>query len=357
MSKTFIIAEAGVNHNGSLKLAKELVDVAVQARADAVKFQTFKAENLASKSAPKAEYQKDLTEKTESQLDMLKRLELTDDMHQELLSYCQSQDIQFMSTAFDLHSLDYLLKEIQLPILKISSGDITNGPLLVKAAQSGKDIIISTGMGSLEEVQQALAALAYGYCHKEDPKNLEQIQQSFKDTQAQELLKKHVSVLHCTTEYPTPYQDVNLAVMDKLKSTFGLTIGLSDHTPGIAVPLAAVARGAQIIEKHFTLDKSMEGPDHKASLDPTELKQMVQGIRQVEQAIGTDIKKPAPSEIKNMPIARKSLVAHCEIRQGDKFSQQNLTVKRPGTGANPMMFWNYLGKEADKTYQEDEVIE
>lgn len=355
--RTFIIAEAGVNHNGSVEMAKQLILTAAKAGADAVKFQTFKSEKVISKFAEKADYQKQTTESNESQLEMVKKLELSEADHRELKRYCEECNIQFLSTPFDLESVDLLVEKMNVPLLKIPSGEITNAPLLLKIAKTGLPVILSTGMSTLGEVEQALGVLAYGYARHEQSPSLHAFRAAFLSEAGKLALQQKVRLLHCTTEYPTPFEDVNLHAMDTLTHAFGLPVGLSDHTEGITIPIAAVARGARIIEKHFTLDKTLPGPDHKASLNPEELVAMVQGIRQVEMALGTSVKTPAPSEVKNMDIARKSLVAACEIRCGESFTMKNVTAKRPGTGISPMNYWSLLGKKADRDYKEDEIID
>ncbi len=327
MTKTFIIAEAGVNHNGSTDIAKKLIDQAVNAGCDCVKFQNFIAENLASKNAQKANYQNLTTDAEESQLEMLKKLELSKEMTIELQNYCREKGIMFLSTPFDLESIDFLVS-LNLPVLKIPSGEITNLPYLRKINSYKKDVILSTGMSNIDEIQSALDILA----------------------------DCNVTLLHCTTEYPCPYEDVNLKAIQTMKEHFGVEVGYSDHTEGIEIPIAAVAMGATIIEKHFTLDKNMDGPDHKASLEPQELKQMVQSIRNIEKALGDGKKNPARSEIKNIEIARKSIIAKCDIKKGEEFTEKNLTVKRPGYGISPMMWDKVIGSVAQKDYQEDEVI-
>lgn len=332
-NKTFIIAEAGINHNGSLELAKKLIDVAAKSGADAVKFQTFKAEKVVSRYAPKAEYQKKTTTADESQLEMVKKLELDAAAHRTLIDYCKKKNIRFLSTPFDLESID-LLNELDLDLFKIPSGEITNLPYLRKIGARKKEIILSTGMADLGEIKDALDVL----------------------TGAGTKLKD-ITVLHCNTEYPTPMQDVNLKAMQMIRDAFpGARIGYSDHTLGIEIPIAAVAMGATIIEKHFTLDKNMEGPDHKASLEPDELKVMVRAIRNIEKALGNGIKKPSPSELKNKPIARKSIVAARDIRKGEPFTKENLTVKRPGTGISPMRWDEVIGQVAKMDYNIDDPI-
>ena len=285
----FIIAEAGVNHNGDLETACQLVDAAVAAGADAVKFQTFKAENLVTRHAGKAAYQKVTTGADENQLAMLKRLELKYELHFQLLAYCQSKGIQFLSTAFDFESLDFLVRELGIETLKIPSGEITNGPFLLAHAQTGKQIILSTGMATLGEVETALGVLAFGYLGALQPPSLTAFQQAYGSEQGQAVLREKVTLLHCTSEYPTPMENINLRAMDVLQQAFGLSVGYSDHSVGLVVPVAAAARGATVIEKHFTLDRTQQGPDHKVSLEPDELKAMVSGIRDVEKALGQGI--------------------------------------------------------------------
>lgn len=361
MSETksvFIIAEAGVNHNGSIDMARQLVDVAADAGADAVKFQTFKAEALATASAPKAEYQSRTTAQDESQYSMLKKLELDENAHRLLIEHCRQRGIEFLSTPFDMVSVDFLATELALALLKISSGDLTNAPLLLHLAQIGKPVILSTGMSTLDEVEEALGVLAFGYLNSAEKKPLrEAFKEAYHSEAGRAVLKKNVSLLHCTTEYPTPFAEVNLRAMDTLRDAYGLPTGLSDHTQGYAVALAAVARGAVIIEKHFTLDRSLPGPDHAASLAPNELKAMVAGIRQVEEALGTGLKGPTPSEAKNKSIARKSIVASQSIRLGERFTAENLTCKRPGVGITPIHYWEYLEQIADRDYDKDEKIQ
>lgn len=356
-SKTYIIAEAGVNHNGSLKRAKDMIDCAAASGADAVKFQTFKSEKVISKFAVKAEYQEKTTGTDESQLEMVKKLELDESAHKELLAYCKERHIKFLSTPFDEESVDLLVEVLHVNKLKIPSGEITNGPLLLKAALTGLPLIVSTGMATLEEVEQALGVIAYGYIKPyNEGISKKAFKEAYKSFEGQKVLKEKVVLLHCTTEYPAPFSDVNLLAMDTLKNAFGLPVGYSDHTPGIIIPVAAVARGAVVIEKHFTLDRNLPGPDHKASIEPRELIEMVQAIRNVETALGTSIKAPASSELKNIPIARKSLVASRTIKIGEVFSSDNMTVKRPGNGISPMSYWEFLGKKAERDYEEDEVI-
>lgn len=355
-SRTYIIAEAGINHNGSLKLAKELVDVAAESGADAVKFQTFKADQMVSVSAQKADYQLKTTAADESQYSMIKRLELDQSSHQQLIEHCIKRGIQFLSSPFDLESIDLLVYQLELPLLKIPSGEITNGEFLLKASQTGKRILLSTGMSTLSEIEMALQVLAFGYLNNEKRPSFENFEEAYFMNEGQQKLRESVKLLHCTTEYPTPLGEVNLRVMDTLHQAFQLPVGLSDHTPGIAVPIAAVARGAVVIEKHFTLGRAMAGPDHKASLEPGELKQMVRSIREVELAIGSSQKIPTESELKNRSIARKSLVAAKRIHKGERFTEYNLTAKRPGGGISPINLWKWIGKTAKKDYEKDEML-
>lgn len=353
----YIIAEAGVNHNGSVETAKKLVDVAVGAGADAVKFQTFVAERLVTVDVPKAEYQRQTTEAAESQYAMLKKLELSAKAHVQLMDFCRQRGIEFLSTPFDSLSADFLVKELQLSKLKISSGDLTNAPFLLQCARLGTGIILSTGMATLAEVEAALGVLAFGFLREENmAPSVEAFQAAYHSSDGQEKLTEKVCLLHCTTEYPAPFDEVNLKAMDTMRSAFDLPVGFSDHTPGIAVALAAVARGAEVIEKHFTLDRNMPGPDHQASLEPRELKELVQGIRQIELALGDGNKIPAPSEIKNRDIARKSLVAIRPINKGMLLTVDNLACKRPGNGMEPIRYWEVLNIKATRDYQKDEQI-
>lgn len=355
--KTFIIAEAGVNHNGSLKMAKELVKVAKESGADAVKFQTFKAENLVTKQAQQAAYQVENLGKASSQLAMLKKLELTYEEFVELQSFCQTEQIEFLSTPFDFESVDFLLDEIAIETVKIPSGELTNAPFIHYIATKRKPIILSTGMATVEEIHEALAFIAYGYARPLEPVVLEQVHAFYRTEEAKEALKKYVTLLHCTTQYPAPMDSINLNAMNELEKIFNISIGLSDHSEGINVPIAAVSIGAKVIEKHFTLDKTLEGPDHIASLNPAELKSMIKGIRDVERALGNGIKKPTSVEIQNRIPVRKSLVAKTPIKIGEVFTTDNLTVKRPGLGIEPSKYWTYIGQTASKSYDEDALID
>lgn len=354
--RTFIIAEAGVNHNGSLKMALRLVDAAKKAGADAVKFQTFKSEAVISRFAKKAEYQIRTTGKLESQLEMVKKLELDLPAHRALLRRSIQSGILFLSTPFDEPSVDLLVRHLDLSILKIPSGEISNGPLLLKIARTGKPVILSTGMSTLNDIKLALSVLAYGYLSVKQPPSRRAFSLAFRSPKTLPVLKKQVTLLHCTTEYPCPYSDVNLLAMDVLSKVFGLSVGLSDHSLGISIPVAAVALGATVIEKHLTLDRCLSGPDHKASLEPGEFTAMVRAIRETELALGVAKKCPAPSELKNRPIARKSLVASCVIQKGERFTPVNITCKRPGNGLSPMKYWEIIGKKAMHNLLPDEPL-
>ena len=352
---TYIIAEAGVNHNGSLDIAKRLIEVAVEAGADAVKFQTFKADHLVSRLAPKAEYQNRTTDNGESQYEMIRKLELHEHAHQALIEHCKIYGIEFLSTPFDLESVNLLAGRFDLFCIKISSGDLTNAPLLLETARTGKPVILSTGMSTLGEVEDALGVLAFGYLGKSEP-SIAAFRSAYCSDTGQAILKDKITLLHCTTEYPAPFEEVNLTVMDTLRSAFGLPVGYSDHTEGIAVPIAAVARGAVAIEKHFTIDRTLPGPDHKASIEPNELKQMVTAIRVVERALGSGRKHPTPSELRNMSVARKSLVAAVAICAGEPFTVENLVVKRPGNGLSPMRYWELLNRPSSRDFSADESV-
>lgn len=327
---TIIIAEAGVNHNGSVKLAKQMIEEAAKAGADYIKFQTFKPEKLVSKYAQKADYQKKTTGSQESQLQMLEKLALSYDDFVELKKYCEQIGIGFLSTPFDEDSIRFL-DRLDMDFWKIPSGEITNYPYLVQIAQTGRDIVLSTGMCEMDEIADAMKVL-------------------------EESGAGNISLLHCNTEYPTPYEDVNLLAMKQMRTAFKKQVGYSDHTVGIEVPIAAVALGAEIIEKHFTLDKNMEGPDHKASLEPLELSQMICSIRHIEKSLGDGNKKRTASEQHNIAAARKSIVAKCAISKGDIFTEANLTVKRPGNGISPMRWKELIGTRAERDYLEDELI-
>ncbi len=354
---TFIIAEAGVNHNGNIDLAQQLVDIAADAGADAVKFQTFQADRVVSRYAPKAEYQAQTTGKTESQLEMVRKLELSASDHEVLIRHAQSRGIQFLSTPFDVPSLYLLTRDFGLKTIKIPSGEITNAPFLLEIARSAEKIILSTGMSTLAEVEAALGVLAFGFTTDQTIPQRGDFEQSFASDQGQQELHDRVTLLHCITEYPAPFAEVNLRAIDTLSAAFGLPVGYSDHTPGIHISLAAVARGAKVIEKHFTSDRTLPGPDHQASLDPQELNQLVQQIREIEQALGDGIKRPTASEWKNREVARKSLVAAKAIEASEVFTAENLTCKRPGTGVSPFSYWQTIEQVATRSYDIDETLD
>tara|TARA_B100001971_G_C18169453_1_gene526208 strand:+ start:150 stop:1154 length:1005 start_codon:yes stop_codon:yes gene_type:complete len=333
MDRVFIIAEAGVNHNGSVEIAKKLVDAAKDAGSDAVKFQTFKSEKTVSIFAAKAEYQKGTTDESETQLEMVKKLELDMNEHREIMSYCNQKGIMFFSTPFDLESVD-MLNVLGLGVFKIASGEITNLKLLEKIGSLNREIILSTGMADLTEIKDALTVLNEAGTPREK-----------------------ITILHCNTEYPTSMEDVNLLAMQTINKAFNTRVGYSDHTTGIEISVAAVALGATVIEKHITIDKNMNGPDHKSSLDPREFKEMVMAIRNIEVALGDGVKRASLSELKNKNIARKSIVAANDIKLGEIFSESNITIKRPGCGVNPMKWYNVIGEVAKRDFKEDEAIE
>lgn len=351
-----IIAEAGVNHNGDLNLAKQLIDAAKEAQADIVKFQSFKAEKLVITNAPKAEYQIENTGNEESQMDMLKKLELSYQDHLDLMDYCADKDIEFLSTPFDIDGLHMLTDDLTLKRIKLGSSELTNAPILLEAARKHLPLIISTGMANMADIENALKVIAFGFIEANELPKSETLNAALENEDAQKTMQELVTVLHCTTEYPTPFEDVNLNAMKTIAESFPVSVGYSDHTLGIEVSLAATAMGATVIEKHFTLDKTMEGPDHRASLDPAELKALVSGIRNIEAAQGSSIKEPAPSEQKNISMARKSLIAANDIAKGEIFTLDNLTTKRPGTGISPVEIWNILGMESPQSFKKDEII-
>lgn len=354
-----VIAEAGVNHNGDKKLALELVDIAIEAGADIVKFQTFRAEKLVSQHGKKAAYQAKATgDEQESQLAMLKKLELDRSFFPELMAYCKKGGIGFLSTPFEEDSLAFLASELQLDTIKIPSGEITNAPFLLACARTPCNIILSTGMATLGDVEAALAIMAYGMdpSNPEAPPSPESCQESFGNPACYRQLQQRVTLLHCTTEYPAPFADLNLRAITTLAQAFGLKVGFSDHSPGVTAPVMAVALGAQVIEKHFTISKSLPGPDHLASLEPDELKHLVQSIREAEAALGDGRKIPRPSEIPNMAIARKSLVATATIKEGELITAANLGSKRPGDGISPFRYWQHLNRRAQHSYQAGDAL-
>jgi N-acetylneuraminate synthase len=354
-----VIAEAGVNHNGDLDRAVALVDAAAAAGADVVKFQTFRTAAIVTEAAAKAEYQKHTTGATESQRDMLARLELDEAAHRVLMARCRERAIRFLSTPFDLDSLRLLTEILGLDIVKISSGEITNGPLLLAAARSGRRVILSSGASTLDEVEQALAVLAFGYTTPPAARpGAEAFAEAFATAAGRAALDAHVELMHCTSEYPAPYGEVNLRAMASLRRRFGLKVGLSDHTEGISIAIAAAALGADSVEKHFTLDKALPGPDHRMSLDPAELAAMVAGIRQVEQALGDGEKLPGPAELRNRAIIRKVLVAARPIIRGSVIGPDDVTAKRvSGEGMSPMLLWSLLGSVARRNFSVDEELE
>lgn len=352
---TFVIAEAGVNHNGDIELARTLIDTAAEAGADAVKFQTFRAELVASDFAEKAAYQRLTTDSAETQLEMLRKLELPQQWHAELKERAMTRGLVFLSTAFDRESLRFLVEDTGIDRIKIPSGELTNGPLLLDAALTGLPAILSTGMANLEEIANALAVLAFGYLGGQEPGKTN-FAKAYASSDGREALAENVTLLHCTTEYPAPFEEIDLRAMDVLAAEFGLPVGLSDHSQGITVPIAAVARGATVVEKHFTMDRSLPGPDHLASLEPGELRDMVAAIRTTEAALGKGEKVLKPSERANRDIARRSLVAADDIAAGETFTERNVTALRPGTGISPMRYWEIIGTRADRAIRKGEAI-
>lgn len=342
-TRTLIIAEAGVNHNGDMEMALELVDKAAEAGADYVKFQTFKATKLASATAKKATYQTRTTDGAENQLAMLQRLELSLEGHETIMSRCAEKGVRFLSTPFDMDSLALLTETFALPEIKLGSGELTNAPLLLAAGRSGVKIILSTGMGSLAEVEEALGVLAFAMCRKGQPKGRADFAQVLLDPAVWPVLAERVTLLHCTTEYPAAVEDTNLHAMETLRRAFGVKVGYSDHTVGEAVSLAAVALGACVLEKHFTLDRTLPGPDHAASLEPGELTALITGVRAIERALGSGIKQPGAAEVANRAVARKSLLAARDLPEGHVLTEDDISVLRPGDGPSPMLLWDMLG--------------
>lgn len=355
--KTYIIAEAGVNHNGSYELACTLIDRAVESGADAVKFQTFKTENLVTKKAKQAAYQVENIGEETSQFAMLKKLELSYEEFIQLKAYCNEKKIEFLSTPFDYESVDFLVEELEMRTVKIPSGELTNAPFIHYIATKRIPIILSTGMATMEDIHEALSFIAYGLACPNERIEIEAVRKFYLTSEAKKWLKNYVTILHCTTEYPTPYKDINLQAMDHLKKELQINVGLSDHSEGIYVPIAAVARGAQVIEKHFTISRLLPGPDHRASLEPDELIEMVNAIRIIEQSLGDRDKKPTLNEQCNQIAARKSLVAAQRIKVGQTFNEENITIKRPGSGIAPSEYWSLIGTKASKSYEEDELID
>lgn len=351
---TFIIAEAGVNHNGSLERAKALIDVAADAGANAVKFQTFQAKRLVTQLAPKAGYQLKTTDEAESQLNMLTQLELSEAAHVAIFQHAKVREIACLSTPFDEESLRLLTQRFAMTTIKVSSGDLTHAPFLLEIARHAQKVILSTGMATIAEVEAALGVLAYGFLNASALPKPSDFETAFASNEGQALLKQRVTLLHCTSEYPAPVIDVNLRVMQTLKQAFGLPVGYSDHTQGIHIPVAAVALGAEIIEKHFTVDKTLPGPDHQASLSPDELHAMVKAIRDVEKSLGDGVKRPTPSELNTRMAARRSLVAKEPIAIG---SPLKVACKRPGTGVSPFRYWEFLERRALRAFQCDELLD
>ncbi len=354
--KVFFIAEAGVNHNGRKDWARDLIDAAADAGADAVKFQTFNAKKLAASSAPKAGYQKQTTDAAESQLAMLQKLELPLEWHAELRDHAQARGLEFLSTAFDVDSLDFLI-DLGMPRLKVPSGELTNAPLLWQFARSGIPLILSTGMATLSEVEQALAVVAHALNSPSEPSSVEEIWQAWSRREVRDRLRGHVTLLHCTSQYPTPAPEVNLKSMDTLREAFGLDVGYSDHTEGGLISLAAVARGAKVIEKHFTLDRNLPGPDHKASLEPDELTRLITDIRTLDVALGNPGKAPQASEWDTRQAARQQVVASRDIAAGEVLARDDLTTARCGRGLEPIMLWQLVGRPAARAHAAGEPIE
>jgi N-acetylneuraminate synthase len=355
MGITFI-AEAGVNHNGDKDIAYKLIDAAVIAGADIVKFQTFDGAALASADAPKAAYQYITTDAAETQLDMLKCLELPKDWHFELSNYCQKQGIEFLSSPFDINSLRFLIDDLGMETIKVPSGEITNGPFILEIAKTANRIIVSTGMCTIDDVHGALGVLAFGLIGAPGIPSRDAFKAAFDSDTGQSVLKDKVTLLHCTSAYPTPLEDANVLAMVTLKDHFGLNVGFSDHTEGATAALSAAALGASIIEKHFTLDRDLPGPDHKASLEPNELSDLVHGIHTVSIALGDGIKMPQPSEIDTIDVIRKSLVTLSPIQEGEAFSPENLGAKRPGDGVSPMEYWDRLGTANPRQLSDGEKL-
>jgi N-acetylneuraminate synthase len=355
--RIFLIAEAGVNHNGSLELALQLVDAAAGCGADAVKFQTFRADKLASRPAPKAKYQQQTTGSAESQLDMLRRLELGREEHIALAARCHERGIEFLSTPFDLESLTLLVDTLAVRALKIGSGDLTNGPLLHAAAGTGKPLLVSTGMATLLEVEAALALIAHGLTRGSETPDADAVRAAYAGAAGRDALTAGVTLLQCTTDYPAEFADLNLKAMQRLADAFGTRVGFSDHSTGIAAAVAAAALGARVIEKHLTLDRTLPGPDHLASLEPREWSLLTQSVREVERALGDGDKRPTRTELENAVAARKSLATALPVRKGEPFTASNLTVLRPGNGVSPMQYWIWLGRKAERDYAAGDLIE
>lgn len=351
-----VIAEVGVNHNGDVERAMDLVDAGADAGADAVKFQTFRADMLVTGAAPKADYQIRQTGARQTQAQMLEALELGREAFHRIGARCRKRGVEFMSTPFDEPSVDFLIDDLAVARLKVSSGDLTNGPLLLRMARAQVPIILSTGMSTIRQIADALGVLAFGFVEGDVPSRAA-FAEALASTHGRRALEANVMILHCTSEYPTPFGDVNLRAMDTIRQAFGLKVGYSDHTVGITVPIAAVARGACAVEKHFTLDRMLPGPDHAASLEPRELKAMVEAIRQASQCLGSAEKAPTASELATAEAARRSLHAVRPIRTGEPFTADNIAALRPGTGRSPMEFWDVVGTRATRDYAAEEAID
>lgn len=355
--KVYIIAEAGVNHNGSLKRAMQMITSAASSGADAIKFQTFKVDKLVTKAALKAKYQMAAGDSGKSQYDMLKKLELKKEYYPLLVKAARYHNIDFISSPFDLESFRFLTMDLKLPVIKLSSGEINNGPLLLEAGRSRRKIILSTGMSNLKEIEVALGILAYGFMCPENPPLYRDIVKAYRSPMGRKYLKSNVTLLHCTSEYPAPFNEINLAAIGLMRKHFGLKIGYSDHSVGYAVPIAATSLGIAILEKHFTVSRKLKGPDHKVSLTPWELAKMVISIRQVEKALGSPMKNITTTEKTNIKAIRKSIFAANPIKRGERFTQENISIKRPASGLSPLKYWSLLGKIAKRNFKIDEVIE
>lgn len=355
-NQIYIIAEAGVNHNGMKKQAMDMVDYAKKSGADAIKFQTFQADQLVTRSAAKAEYQKSYLNKDSSQYQMLKKLELSRKDFIDIYDYCVVKKIDFLSTAFDYQSLNFLTDNLKLNNLKIPSGELTNAPLLLEHAKLAKKLIVSTGMSTLKDIETALGIIAFGFIQEYAEPSLKNFKKSYRSEKGKKMLKEKVILLHCTSSYPAPFDEVNLKAMTTLREKFELDVGFSDHTKGILAPIIAASIGAKVIEKHFTLDKNQDGPDHKASVEPDELKQMVNEIRFTQRILGSKDKKIVKSEFDNQKNSKKSLVAIKNIKKGDKFTPNNIGCKRPGNGISPLNYWEILEKKSKKSYKKDSLI-
>ncbi len=353
--KTYIIAEAGVNHNGSFDMAKQLIDVAIESGAHAVKFQTFLSEEVIAKDTPKCGYQIEQTGSDESQLEMIQKLQLSFDQKRELFEYGRSKGIEVLSTPFDLQSLEFLL-DLKMSRIKIASGEITNPLLLLNAGKSQKPVILSTGMSTLKDIQTALEILVFGYLNNGDEPSYENFTKAFCTAEGQDLLKEKVTILHCTTNYPAPYDELNLNVIETMQKAFRVDVGYSDHSKGFLASCIAVSKGATIVEKHFTLDNDLPGPDHKASLNPQDLKDLVINIKKTEEMLGRSEKIPSHGELETAALVRRSIVAGGDISEGEVFTEENLKLKRPGTGLGPENYFDLIGKESKKTYKLDDFI-